>query len=87
MTALSNPRANSYMLSEKHGETHMGSYADAMFGEAMILAGSGRYSTVSEIQAELNAQYPEARFLMFDERYSHKLTYIKELLHKHGKRR
>ncbi|MEQ9179913.1 MAG: hypothetical protein RIF44_14555 [Nitratireductor sp.] len=65
----------------------MRSYAEEMFGDAMVLAGSGRFASISDLQAELIGKYPDAHFLMFDEKYSHKLTYVNELLHKHGKRR
>jgi hypothetical protein len=65
----------------------VGTYAEEMFRDAMILAGSGRFASLSEVQAELSTKYPNAQFLMFDEKYSHKLVYVRELLHKHGRKR
>jgi hypothetical protein len=52
---------------------------------AIGLASSGTVNDVSEITSKLHDQFPDALQIFFDDRYSHKLVYIKELIWKQSR--
>ncbi|MEM5502435.1 hypothetical protein WNY59_12645 [Ahrensia kielensis] len=64
----------------------MSEYIERMFASANLLAEFGEFSNLSEIQSELASEYPDAHHVLFNEKYSRKLTYLKELIFKHGKK-
>lgn len=79
---LSQVVPTSYML----GDMHAGREQE-IWDRATAIAGAGKARDWSDLESQMQAEFPETHIVLNDTKFSDRMSYLRELLHKRNRKR